>query len=46
MPTCRDNLHVADATASITASRYLDVLLRDDGLLATWQQAQPDGSQP
>lgn len=27
-------------------SRYVDVLSTDAGLLATWQQGQPDGSQP
>ena len=27
-------------------SRYVDVLIADDGLLATWQQGQSDGSQP
>lgn len=27
-------------------SRYVDVLETDDGYYATWQQAQPDGSQP
>lgn len=27
-------------------SRYVDVLTTSDGLLATWQQSQPDGSQP
>jgi hypothetical protein len=27
-------------------SRYVDVLDRDDGLLAIWQQGQADGSQP
>lgn len=27
-------------------SRYVDVLATDDGLLATWQQGQSDGSQP
>ena len=28
------------------ASRYVDVAATDHGLLATWQQSQPDGSQP
>ena len=27
-------------------SRYVDVLVTDDGYYATWQQAQADGSQP
>ena len=27
-------------------SRYVDVLETDDGYYATWQQSQPDGSQP
>ena len=27
-------------------SRYVDVLATDDGYYATWQQSQPDGSQP
>ena len=27
-------------------SRYVDVLALEDGLLAIWQQGQPDGSQP
>tara|TARA_R110002049_G_scaffold27321_2_gene94374 strand:+ start:653527 stop:654615 length:1089 start_codon:yes stop_codon:yes gene_type:complete len=27
-------------------SRYVDVLVTDDGYYATWQQAQSDGSQP
>jgi hypothetical protein len=27
-------------------SRYVDVLATEDGMYATWQQAQPDGSQP
>jgi len=27
-------------------SRYVDVLSTESGLFATWQQAQPDGSQP
>jgi len=27
-------------------SRYVDVLTTDDGMYATWQQSQPDGSQP
>lgn len=27
-------------------SRYVDVLATDDGFYATWQQSQPDGSQP
>lgn len=27
-------------------SRYVDILTTDDGMYATWQQAQPDGSQP
>jgi hypothetical protein len=27
-------------------SRYVDVLATDDGMFATWQQSQPDGSQP
>jgi hypothetical protein len=27
-------------------SRYVDVLVTSDGFYATWQQAQPDGSQP
>ncbi len=27
-------------------SRYVDVLVDEDGILATWQQAQADGSQP
>lgn len=27
-------------------SRYVDVLSADDGFYATWQQSQPDGSQP
>jgi hypothetical protein len=27
-------------------NRYVDVLPLPDGLLATWQQSQPDGSQP
>jgi len=27
-------------------SRYVDVLTTADGLLATWEQGQPDGSQP
>jgi len=26
--------------------RYVDVLATDDGYIATWQQSQPDGSQP
>ena len=26
--------------------RYVDALVLPDGILATWQQAQPDGSQP
>jgi hypothetical protein len=27
-------------------SRYVDVLATDTGMFATWQQSQPDGSQP
>lgn len=27
-------------------SRYVETLMTDDGILAVWQQAQPDGSQP
>ncbi|MFK7822344.1 MAG: exo-alpha-sialidase [Planctomycetaceae bacterium] len=27
-------------------SRYVDVLTTSDGMYATWQQSQPDGSQP
>ena len=27
-------------------SRYVDVLVDEDALIATWQQGQPDGSQP
>lgn len=27
-------------------SRYVDVLATEDGMFATWQQSQPDGSQP
>jgi hypothetical protein len=27
-------------------SRYVDVLVTDEGYYVTWQQAQPDGSQP
>ncbi|MBC8288860.1 MAG: exo-alpha-sialidase [Planctomycetes bacterium] len=27
-------------------SRYVDVLATKDGMFATWQQSQPDGSQP
>ena len=27
-------------------SRYVDVLATDEGFYATWQQSQPDGSQP
>ncbi len=27
-------------------SRYVDVLATREGMIATWQQAQPDGSQP
>ena len=27
-------------------SRYVDVLETNDGFYATWQQSQPDGSQP
>jgi len=27
-------------------SRYVDVVQTTEGLLATWQQSQPDGSQP
>jgi len=27
-------------------SRYVDVLATDDGFYTTWQQSQPDGSQP
>lgn len=27
-------------------SRYVDILAEDDGWLVTWQQGQPDGSQP
>lgn len=27
-------------------SRYVDVLATDSGMFATWQQSQPDGSQP
>lgn len=27
-------------------SRYVDVLATNDGMYATWQQSQPDGSQP
>ena len=27
-------------------SRYVDVMVTDEGYYATWQQAQPDGSQP
>lgn len=28
------------------SSRYVDILARPEGMYATWQQAQPDGSQP
>jgi hypothetical protein len=28
------------------SSRYVDVIPTTEGLLATWQQSQPDGSQP
>jgi hypothetical protein len=27
-------------------SRYVDILATSDGYYATWQQSQPDGSQP
>ena len=28
------------------SSRYIDCLTTKQGILATWQQSQPDGSQP
>ena len=28
------------------SSRYIDCLTTEEGILATWQQSQPDGSQP
>lgn len=46
MPRLSENFPLLISPHGTGCSRYVDVLPVREGLIATWQQSQPDGSQP